>query len=587
MASAAKPSTSHYDVAIIGGGPGGSTTATLLKKYNPDLRVIVLEKEKFPRDHIGESQLPAISRVLNEMGVWPKIERAGFPIKLGATYTWGQTTTPWIFEFVPAPNLPPKEAVQRPGEYAGWRTQTAFQVDRSVYDTVLLDHAESMGAEVRQSTAVAKVLHENGTVNGLQLANGDIITARHYVDASGNVAILRRALGIPCDIPTALMNVAFWDYWEDDKWLEDDEMKGTRVHVRSLPYGWVWCIRIGPRRMSVGLVTPGDYYKKCGKKPAELYQQALDELPDVTALLSTATRRGMVEGTTDWSFVVQQTYGPNWFLVGECAGFADPILAAGLTLTHAGARELAYTILELDRGEHEREWLLERYHALQTRRVRQHMRFAEFWYSANGLFSAVQENCKKIAEESGINFASREEAFRWLSLGGLSDDFIGVVGLGGQDLASARHLMHRISGQTQSWLVDGKNCFELNLANAKESTTGILKDGRIERVRCWRRGERELAEIGVQGLVVQILRVTDDPRELLQRLQAYAAPHKDPHMSAMIQYHAVQVLEWLTQQNWVFASYRKDRPAMRVVVPEEGYYIHTDKGESNMAQARI
>jgi 2-polyprenyl-6-methoxyphenol hydroxylase-like FAD-dependent oxidoreductase len=75
-----------YDVVIVGGGPTGSTAATLLKKYNPDLRVLIMEKEKFPRDHVGESQLPAINPVLDEMGVWDKVEAAGFPIKLGAAF---------------------------------------------------------------------------------------------------------------------------------------------------------------------------------------------------------------------------------------------------------------------------------------------------------------------------------------------------------------------------------------------------------------------------------------------------------------------------------------------------------------------
>src|SRR4051812_18370653 len=82
--------TMECDVAIIGGGPAGSTAATLLKKYNPSLRVSIFERETFPRDHIGESLLPPISAILDEMGCWDKIEAADFPIKLGATYRWGK-----------------------------------------------------------------------------------------------------------------------------------------------------------------------------------------------------------------------------------------------------------------------------------------------------------------------------------------------------------------------------------------------------------------------------------------------------------------------------------------------------------------
>jgi 2-polyprenyl-6-methoxyphenol hydroxylase-like FAD-dependent oxidoreductase len=86
------------DVAIVGGGPGGTTLASLLKKYSPSLDVCIFEKESFPRDHVGESQLPPTSAVLHEMGAWEKVEAAGFPIKLGASYTWGKTMEPKVGE---------------------------------------------------------------------------------------------------------------------------------------------------------------------------------------------------------------------------------------------------------------------------------------------------------------------------------------------------------------------------------------------------------------------------------------------------------------------------------------------------------
>ena len=91
-----------YDVAVIGGGPGGSTIGTLLKKYSPDTSVVIFERDKFPRDHVGESQLPAVCKVLAEMDCWDKVEAAGFPIKIGATYKWGDTDDLWDFEFYPA-----------------------------------------------------------------------------------------------------------------------------------------------------------------------------------------------------------------------------------------------------------------------------------------------------------------------------------------------------------------------------------------------------------------------------------------------------------------------------------------------------
>jgi len=116
----------HCDVAVVGGGPAGSTVATLLKKYNPDLRVVVIEKERFPRDHIGESQLPFIGHILDEMGCWDKVEAADFPIKLGATFTWVRHGDTWDFDFYSAEDFVDEP---RPAKFVGQRRYTAFQVD--------------------------------------------------------------------------------------------------------------------------------------------------------------------------------------------------------------------------------------------------------------------------------------------------------------------------------------------------------------------------------------------------------------------------------------------------------------------------
>src|ERR1700678_702131 len=111
------------DVAIVGGGPAGSHVGALLKKYNPALDVVILERENFPRDHIGESLLPLVCEILAETGAWDKVEAANFPVKIGATYRWGKTDDLWQFEFLPGQQL---QDIARPSPYAGQRAQTAF-----------------------------------------------------------------------------------------------------------------------------------------------------------------------------------------------------------------------------------------------------------------------------------------------------------------------------------------------------------------------------------------------------------------------------------------------------------------------------
>ncbi|MCA9310953.1 MAG: tryptophan 7-halogenase, partial [Phycisphaerales bacterium] len=339
-------SGSDYDVVIVGGGPAGSTCSTLIRKYAPHLSVLVIEKEKFPRDHIGESQLPGINLVLTEMGVWDKVEAAGFPIKIGASYTWGQDDDQWDFDFYPVEKWKDEP---RPGKYEGQRLSTAFQVDRAIYDDILLRHAESMGVEVREEVKVDEVLHSDGRVEGLRLSTGETVTAKYYVDGSGVVGLLRRALGVESWAPMELRNIAVWNYWENAEWALEIGTGATRVQVRSLPFGWIWFIPIGPTTTSVGLVCPSEYYKRSGMTVEELYLKALDMQPQIKNLMEQATPKGPTQSCRDWSHLSERLVGDNWFLMGEAAGFADPILAAGMHLAHQSSRHVAYTILELER----------------------------------------------------------------------------------------------------------------------------------------------------------------------------------------------------------------------------------------------
>ena len=210
-----------------------------------------------------------------------------------------------------------------------------------------------MGAEVREQTQVIDVHRQGDRVTGFELRGGEIITASHYVDASGHIGVLRRAMGVESEIPTHLQNIAIWYYWQNAEWATHIGVGGTRIQVMSLSDGWIWFIPLSPTRTSIGFVCPQEYYKQSGKTPEELYRDALSREPRIGALIKNATCEGTLYTTKDWSFIAKRTYGENWFLVGESAGFADPILSAGLTLTHTGARELAYIILAIDRGEHD------------------------------------------------------------------------------------------------------------------------------------------------------------------------------------------------------------------------------------------
>ena len=573
------------DVAIVGGGPGGTTLASLLKKYSPSLDVCIFEKESFPRDHVGESQLPPTSAVLHEMGAWEKVEAAGFPIKLGASYTWGKTMEPWVFGFIPKSEI---GDTSRPGAYEGWRKQVAFQVDRSRYDAILLDHAKSLGVRVVQPSRVTGVHCECSSlgvtarkrVDRLVLENGEEITARYYVDASGNNAILRRQLGVEVEVPTLLKNVAFWDYWSAENLNVHLLEKGTmRVMIRSVGFGWIWYIVLSDHRTSVGLVCNAEYFKASGLRPEVLYHQTLSAHPQISGLLQTAQSTGTVSTTTDWSYVAEESCGENWFLVGESLGFADPILAAGLTLTHTCAEHCAYTILDLERGVKDAQWLRDQYHATQSRRVRQHMKFAEYWYSANGLFTDVLDNCAVIAAQSGLNM-SPQDAFRWLSHGGI-DDIPGQFVIGGLGLSGVKSVQKRFSHAESDdvvYLIDGMNTFDLDIEGANRESMANPIAGEVMNVPMLVKNEARLPLTGYYLQIFTILQQYRYVEEIVAALQrSIAQLIQDPMGRKHAWNQSMQCLETLVAQGWVRASRTPGRHVLSMKTPDEGEIVYTER----------
>ena len=490
----------HYDVAIVGGGPAGSTTAGFLRKYGQDCKVIVLEREKFPRDHVGESQLPPISRILDELGVWDKVEAANFPIKIGASYRWGKNPEIWDFEFIPK-GMFKDEA--RPAKFEGQRRWTAFQVDRAIYDEILLNHAAELGAEVRQESRVTKIDKEGDRITGITLDSGEVISADYYIDATGHSGLIRRAMGVESKIPTNLQNIAVWDYWQNADWAVEVGVGGTLVQVISLGYGWFWFIPLGPTRTSIGFITSAEYFKKSGLTTEQLYKKAISEEPRIQNLIRNATSEGKQQATKDWSFVADRLTGENWMLVGESAGFADPVLAAGLSLTHSAAREAALTLIAFKRGTEDPAWLKEQYERIQKKRVGNHIRFADYWYTANAQFTDLKEFTREIAASNGLDL-SPDKAWAWLAQGGFIDEEF-VIGLAGFSLDQVKDLGSHLMDVQPAALVESNNVFQLNLAGASRIDRAIYPLGEVKRSPCLERDGRILPILGCTDLILHLL----------------------------------------------------------------------------------
>jgi hypothetical protein len=303
----------------------------------------------------------------------------------------------------------------------------------------------------------------------------------------------------------------------------------------------------------------------------------------IARLLEGATCRGRVVTTKDWSFVSSRAYGENWFLVGEAVGFADPILSAGLTLTHTGARELAYTILALDRNEHEPTWLKQHFEIAQQRRVKQHIRFADFWYAANGQFTEIQDLCQQIARDAGMDM-SPHAAWRWFAQGGFTNDVTGQTGCGGFDLGAVKQITQRLTRAPARWMLNEYNVFKLNLLGADESTIPTYENGKIRAVPCWTRGEKRLALTGMFATLVELLRRSSHMDVIYRSLESSIQNEFSLQHQRVAMQHCLQTLEVMAADGWVSVKYDKTRPRLALTTPEEGDFIHKNREDATTAR---
>lgn len=544
--------TMKYDVAIIGGGPAGSTVGALLKRLHPELRVAIFEAARFPRDHVGESLLPATCEVLQELMAWNKVEEAGFPVKLGGLYRWGLTDDVYTLAFLQGQEY---QDPARPAPYLGQRALTTFQVDRSIFDKILLDNAESLGCEVHEEATVRAIRCTGDRIGGFTVArsSGDEtdVEADHYVDASGNRGIIRKAFGIGVDAPSSLRNIAIYDYWQDADWGTRAGVDGTYIHVMSIDWGWLWFISMGKTRTSVGLVTSAEYYKKSSLTTEQLYLKAIECEPLISRLLKPARRENILKAESDWSYVADRLVGENWILAGDSAGFADPILSAGVTLAMTGARKVAYTLSELFRGERDSVWVKSEYERIQKSNIKDHIRFADYWYSANAKFTDLTEYCSEIARDAGITL-NPDEAFRWLAVGGFSSDAGGYMSPTAAtfQLSTVKQMVGQFGGKAPEWLLQKYKTLKLNVEGANREVAASYLDGRVVPQDVFRRGDKRLFLQGFFKRAYVVLLLEQSTDKVVEKMFKHFRPRVQVSDPLLLTY-IVEVLESMLYDGWI------------------------------------
>lgn len=325
---------SDCQVLVIGGGPGGSTAAALLAREGID--VVLMERQRFPRYHIGESLLPSSLRVLDELGLREKVESYGFQRKAGALFDWSNEV--WDFDF----------GNKRDPLYA-------FQVIRSEFDQMLLDNAAAMGVDVRQEADVTEIEFDGERPRSATFVDGSgkrgSCSFDVLVDASGRTGLLATRYLRNRNFHEAFRNVALWGYWRNAGRL-DRGPEGATASC-SIPSGWIWAIPLHDDSLSVGVVMHKSKLKELREQHSieEIYHQSLAASPIVSKMVEPGEMTGSLRAETDYSYAAEQFSGPGYFLVGDAACFLDPLLSTGIHLATFSGLVSAASIVSALRGD--------------------------------------------------------------------------------------------------------------------------------------------------------------------------------------------------------------------------------------------
>jgi FAD-dependent halogenase len=403
--------TFDRDVLVIGGGPAGSTVASFLCRMGH--RVLLLEREYFPRHHIGESMIAASLDVLAEIGLEEKLAAAEFPVKSGGCFVWGPSPLPWCIRFDEIPGRP-----------------TSYQVKRSTFDQILLEHAASLGVDVRQGHRVLDVLTDNGRVVGARYARPDGTTreefAPYVVDASGLSALIANRLStrIPAE---DLKNMCLYAYWRGEHPApaklggEIRETDRNNIIIKMLAGGWLWFIPLGKGLISVGFVAPRQSLPERGGKAAleDFYLERVRSAPEWTYLLGNSEYTGEFHTIKDWSYRSESMAGPGYFAVGDAACFVDPILSSGAYLAILYAKMAAVGINTLLRSPAREALVRDWYEGLYEDTYSDYLTMARFWYHGSREVGAWMDHAQQALgqERETVFVESDRRAFLGLATG--------------------------------------------------------------------------------------------------------------------------------------------------------------------------
>jgi flavin-dependent dehydrogenase len=323
-------SRGEFDVIVIGGGPAGSTTAALLAEYGH--RVLLLEREPFPRYHIGESLIPYTWFTLNRLGVIDQLKDSACPKKYSVQFVsiTGKVSQPFYFF----------QTIKH-------ECAVTWQVWRGEFDAMLLDNARAKGAHVRQGVTVRDVLMDGSRVVGVRAdtregGKNHEIRAKVVVDATGRDSLLSRKFGWK-DRDADLNKIAVWSYFKGAK--RDPGLDEGATTVAYVPQkGWFWYIPLHSDIVSVGVVAEPGYLYRETRDPNAIFHREAAECVWIRDHISVGTQCEPVRVTGEYSYHSRQIGGDGFCLVGDAFAFLDPLFSTGVFLALKGGEIAADAI---------------------------------------------------------------------------------------------------------------------------------------------------------------------------------------------------------------------------------------------------
>lgn len=329
---------SETDVVVIGGGPAGSTCSTLIAQHGH--RVRLFERERFPRFHIGESLIPDTYWVLKRLNMLDKMKNSHFVKKCSVQFVSqrGRLSEPFYFT-----------------DHNPHECSETWQVLRSEFDTLMIENAAEHGVDVNQGVRVREILFDGERATGVkvQYEDGSLeqVNAKVVVDASGQSAMIGNKFKM-LDKDTDLKKGAVWTYWKGAYRDQGRDEGATIVLQTKGKQGWFWYIPLHDDIVSVGIVRAFDVLFAGNRDHETIYNEELENCPEVKRRVEMGTRCDKFYATKDYSYRAKQCAGDGWVLCGDAYGFLDPLYSSGVLLALKSGSLAADAVVEgLSKGD--------------------------------------------------------------------------------------------------------------------------------------------------------------------------------------------------------------------------------------------